>query len=51
MSDMIEATSIKGMFSLTLRDLDVALPSMYPKAKCPTANVCCSSQSFYCSRI
>lgn len=42
-SGMIEATSTNGMFKLMFRDLDVAFPSIYPKAKCPTANIDCSS--------
>jgi hypothetical protein len=43
MSDMTEATNNRGMFTLTFRSLDVAFPVMYPRARCPTANVCCPS--------
>ena len=39
MSEMIEATNNRGMFALMFRSLDVAFPVMYPKARCPTANV------------
>jgi hypothetical protein len=40
MSGMTEATNNKGMFELTFRSLEVVLPVRYPKARCPTANVC-----------
>jgi hypothetical protein len=43
MSDMLETTNNKGMFTLTFRSLDVALPVIYPTARCPTANVYYSS--------
>ncbi len=43
MSDMTEATNNRGMFTFMFRILDVALPVMYPRARCPTANVFCSS--------
>jgi len=33
MSDITEATNNRGMFTLTFRSLDVALPVMYPKAR------------------
>jgi len=33
MSGMTEATNNRGMFKLTFRSLDVALPVMYPKAR------------------
>jgi len=46
MSGMMEATNNRGMFKLTFRSLDVAFPVMYPKAKCPTANVQSPSQRF-----
>jgi len=45
MSGMTEATNNRGMFKFTFRSLDVAFPVMYPKARCPTANVHCPSQS------
>ncbi len=43
MSGMTEATNSRGTFTSTFRSLDVAFPVMYPKARCPTANVCCPS--------
>ncbi len=43
MSEMTEATNNRGMFTLTFRSLDVAFPVRYPRARCPTANVCCPS--------
>lgn len=45
-SGTTEATNNRGMFTLTFRSLDVAFPVMYPKARCPTANVCCPSLCF-----
>jgi len=46
MSEMTEATNNSGMFTLTFRSLDVTLPVMYPRARCPTANVWCPSRCF-----
>ena len=46
MSEMMEATNNSGMFTLTFRSLDVVLPVMYPRARCPTANVWCPSRCF-----
>jgi len=46
MSGMTEATNSRGMLTLTFRSLDVALPVMYPRARCPTANVWCPSRCF-----
>jgi len=43
MSGITEATNSRGMFTPTLKNLDAVLPDKYPKAKCPTANVCCPS--------
>jgi len=43
MSDMMEATNSRGMFTLVSRSLDVAFPVMYPIARWPTANVPCPS--------
>ena len=43
MSEIMEATSSKGIFMLTFRSLEVPFPRIYPKARCPTANVCHSS--------
>jgi len=43
MSGRVETTKSRGMLTLTFRSLDVAFPVRYPAAKCPTANVCCSS--------
>jgi len=42
-SDMTEATNSRGMFTFTLRSLDVALPDKYPRARCPTAYMSCPS--------
>ena len=51
MSGMIEATNNRGMFTFMFRSLDVALPVMYPRARCPTANVCCPSCCFLFSHF
>lgn len=45
MSDMTEATNNRGILTLTFTSLDVIFPVMYPKARCPTANVCFPSLS------
>jgi len=42
-SGITEARNNIGMFTFTFRTLDVTLPDKYPKAKCPTAYVNCSS--------
>jgi len=42
-SGITEARNSRGMFTFTFRTLDVALPDMYPKARCPTAYVSGSS--------
>lgn len=44
MSGSVEAKNNRGTFTFTFRSLDVALPDKYPKAKCPTAYVRCSSK-------
>ncbi len=51
MSGMTEATNSRGMLTLTFRSLDVAFPVMYPKARCPTANVCFPSYCFLFSHF
>ena len=51
MSGIVEARNNRGMFTFTFRTLDAALPDKYPKAKCPTAYVVCSSYYFGCSLI
>jgi len=43
MSDMTEAKNRRGTFTSIFRSLDVAFPFMYPRARWPTANVCCPS--------
>ena len=48
MSGMTEAKNNRGMFTFTFRSLDVAFPVRYPRARCPTANVCCPSYCFVC---
>jgi len=45
---MTEAKNNRGMFTFTFRSLDVAFPVRYPRARCPTANVCCPSYCFVC---
>ena len=39
MSGIMEARKRRGMFMFTLRSLPVALPVMYPRARCPTAYI------------
>ena len=42
-SGIMEARNNRGMFTFMFRILDVTFPDKYPKARCPTAYVSCSS--------
>ena len=39
MSGIMEQKSMSGMFILTFVNFDKDFPAMYPKARCPTANM------------
>jgi len=50
-SDMTEAKNSRGRFTFTFKSLDDAFPVMYPKARCPTANVELSSEIVFKFRL
>lgn len=44
-SGITEKRNRRGMFTFVLVSFDMVFPERYPRARCPTANVCCPS---YC---